>query len=229
MNLRGSSLTERTTALQPPMTLDKDWSHWRTMLIYIGSGAGLILIGFVFGQSAAWTWPGQYEISSSGRLLWAYGSAFLACLLIGIGLRLVFLPQLREAEAQRWRREWHNQTMDNHQAAGGVITEREFSEWELSADTPGHVIWTALSVHRRAMQGTDTPWSVRHLEGPVLIGGLRVGELNTSEAREMPQVFAQLGLIAGRGQKKAGEWVPQDEGEVIDLIDRNWRRVGRLE
>jgi hypothetical protein len=38
-------------------------------------------------------------------------------------------------------------------------------------------------------------------------------------------LFAALGLVEGRDKRRAGQWVPGSEGQVIDLIEQNWHKV----
>jgi hypothetical protein len=69
---------------------------------------------------------------------------------------------------------------------------------------------------------------VHRLVGPVLLDGIGVGRVTKAEAERLGQVFAALGLVAGRSERTAGTWVPDSLDQVYALFAQNWRRVHAL-
>lgn len=169
-------------------------------LVHVGSSIGAYIVGF-FGLGVS-----------------------LVALTIG---GCVFYVVLSEWLDRRRRvEEWHIATLAAWQQQGGAETIEQVSEWALSIDNPGHVLMAALYVHMRRVNGEETPYSTRSLVGPVLIAGRRAGELSKPGAEQMGRRFAELGLIAGRSEGRAGEWVPQSADEVIEIVTNRWG-VGR--
>lgn len=91
----------------------------------------------------------------------------------------------------------------------------------IDPDDPLHVLLVLLSIHQRVMDGEGEPWTARALEGLVLLrigSNLRtVGYLSKDAAAEVSNRLASRGVIEGRGDRRAGDYVPVDAGEAIRL------------
>lgn len=129
--------------------------------------------------------------------------------------------------------DWHDTMLDAYQVNDGQETYTETNLYALTCDMPHHVLVTALVIHHRLNSGASTrqlPYSRRGLEEPLYlgIGGsnlVRMGELLGTMPERMGSKLATLGLISGRSNNTAGEWIPQSEREVIEIFVRNWHRI----
>jgi hypothetical protein len=160
--------------------------------------------------------------------MWAYSllGVVVGFVLAVVGLlfgSVVLWVSVREWLDHRERvADWHAVALDNYADAGGEVVEH-VSEWSFTASNPAHVLLMALWVQRAIADGRDTPWSNRSLAGPMFISNRRVGDLTRPAAEEMGRQFARLGLIAGRSERYAGDWVPTSEAEVISSVWDGWR------
>lgn len=121
--------------------------------------------------------------------------------------------------------EWHEVTIRSYDANGGREVSQTVTQWDVLPSVPLHVIGAALAVHRQVQAGKAAPWSVRSLEGPVFLGRVRLGDVSPSVAEQLPKVFAQVGLVDGRGPRSAGSWVPADEAQLVRMVVENWHKV----
>ena len=117
--------------------------------------------------------------------------------------------------------DWHYLAMELYQA-DGLETVEHVSEWSLTVDNPAHVLLTAFYVYLLWREGNQTPWSTRALYGPMFLANRRVGELSKQSAEQMGRKLAQLGLIEGRSERNAGEWVARSADDVLQLVVENW-------
>lgn len=132
--------------------------------------------------------------------------------------------------------EWHSATLDFYERAQGLETVSSVSVYDYDPNVPHHVLLTALAVHRRiALEGgagRRAAFSVRALEGPLMLGDsgsrhlVKIGELKGTKPEKMSNMMAALGLIRDRRANYAGVWVPSDEAEVIELVAKNWHKIG---
>lgn len=135
--------------------------------------------------------------------------------------------------AYEWRKhKAFNQDLASRELNGGLEIDRAVSVTDFDADVPIHAFAYCVSIHRRELErqergGGPAPWAYRNATGPLMIGGRRMLTVDEYEAREAAKMLEQLGMVRGRGDKSAGVWVPESYEELIDLFDRNWRRVGK--
>ncbi len=94
-------------------------------------------------------------------------------------------------------------------------------ETYISAENALHVLLVLLSIHQRVIDGESEPWTARALEGMVLLRightSRPVGYLSKDVAAQISNRLAERGLIVGRGDRRAGDYVPIDIGEAIRL------------
>lgn len=112
--------------------------------------------------------------------------------------------------------EWHYAALERYQSGQADAVSTTTATLDMSADNPAHVLLVALWLHQRIQLGA-TP-SVRVLEGPLFLAGRRVGDLSRDTSQAMLNLFAQRGLIAGRGPRAAGTWSPSSADEILELI-----------
>ncbi|MBV8875531.1 MAG: hypothetical protein JO014_22740 [Metakosakonia sp.] len=192
---------------------------------------GALLAWWVLPSAAfPYSWSGMsdgmYGSAWSGwRVTFFLFGAFVAVLGLGLGVTLVQLTYQDWVEYRRRLNAWHAAALEAYTANDGKETERTMVLTDLSPALPLHMLAVALSAHRRVIQGTSSAFSVRALEGPVFLGGVRLGDLSPSAAEQASKNLAALGLIKGRGPRQAGEWVPQSESEVVGLLVDNWKKV----
>jgi hypothetical protein len=122
--------------------------------------------------------------------------------------------------------DWHNAALLAYQENGQEVVEH-MSETALSPSNVGHALLLAIYVHMRLADGAVTPWARRSLSGGLWIADRRAGDVSDMAAREFADTFARLGLIAGRDERIAGEWVPRSADEVVSLVSKNWSQSTR--
>lgn len=213
--LRGSEHTMIRRPVEPPVDLDAG-----RLDVVRAALAGAFVLGCVL-VAALGAWALLSAIEHNNRLgSIVAGAVVLVCLVFG-GV-VLWLSVLEWVRHQDRLSAWHDAALAAYSDAGAETIET-VSEWELSIDNPGHVIVAALDVMLRLRDGSEMPYSVRELRGPIMWSGRRVGSLSKIGAESMSRRFADLGLVAGRREGFAGAWVPRSADEVLDLVLRNWR------
>lgn len=226
--MRAIHATETRKPGQPRMNLDVGRLTLREAGGLAALAVGALFVGTLGGLI---TWgAGPHNGEGLGELggfrfwLLLFG---LAVAIVGWGLAVAicYLTITDWLEYRVRLNDWHHASLTAFENAGGIEIEQQLTLWDLTANHPLHVLAVAISVARRVEQGTPAAWSTRQLEGPVFLGGVRLGEVNGQQAEAMGKMFADLGLVTGREKRKAGEWAAADEREVIRLVSQNWHRV----
>ena len=223
--MRGMSMSETVRPVEPRMSLDVGRINPRETVQLLSLTVGCLLVVPLAALVVWVAWPSEFASWSGFRLVFVLLGVLVGTLGLVAGVVVYWLMLVDWFEYRSRLADWHQVSLDGYVAAGGQETHTELTQWELSPSLPLHVLAAALSVHRRAQEGTPSPWSVRRLEGPVMLAGVRLLDVSASAAVDLANNFAALGLVQGRGERKAGEWVPRSEGEVVELVARNWRKV----
>ena len=222
--MRGMSMSETVRPVEPRMSLDVGRVNPRETAQLLSLTVGCLLVAPLAALVVWVAWP-EFGAWSALRVVFVLLGVLVGALGLVAGVVVYWLMLVDWFEYRRRLADWHQVGIDGYVAAGGQETHTELTQWELSPSMPLHVLAAALSVHRRASEGTPSPWSVRRLEGPVMLSGVRLLDVSPSAAVDLANNFAALGLVSGRGERKAGDWVPQSEGEVVELVARNWKKV----
>lgn len=235
MMLPKQQYTLATRPADAPMDLNEGKPTPREALLTTGVNLAFLLAS-ALGGWVAYAFAPKRDFDSFTT--WGYIGFGLGCL---IGLYCLHQAYsygkiTRQGWISYYRRldDWHVAALDMYERAQGLETVSSISVYDYDPNVPHHVIMTALAVHRQITHegytGKQAPFSVRALEGPLMIGGSRnlvkIGELKGTKPEKMSNTMARLGLISGRKPNYAGTWVPSSEGEVIEIIARNWHKVG---
>lgn len=238
--MRVVTATEVSRPVRSPMDLDVGRINPREALavavlslsgLFVGTlGALLAWLVLPAGALGYSSWSGVsdglYGSAWSGwRVAFFLFGAFVAVLGVGLGVTLVQLTYQDWIEYRQRLNAWHAAALRAYDAQDGKETERTLTLTDLSPALPLHMLAVALSAHRRVVQGANNPFSVRMLEGPVFLGGVRLGDLSPSAAEQASKNLAALGLVKGRGPRAAGEWAAQSEGDVISALVDNWKKI----
>lgn len=216
MNFSRREETRVKTPAPPPIDLDSGRLDVARAALAGGFSLGALVIAAAGGWLVVWSW-------STGA--WFGLVVGLVVNLVG----LVFGGVVLWVSVSEWidHRErvadWHAVALETYSAADGAQTMERVSEWELSADDPAHVLIAALWTHMRVRAGEENPYTVRKLLGPVFLADRRVGDLSKGAAESMGKRFAALGLIAGRSERSAGEWMPESADDIVQLVLSRWR------
>jgi hypothetical protein len=225
--MKGASLTESIRPVRAQMDLDVGRLTVREAVQLVGFTVGLLFVA-TLGALLLWlVWPDYYQDWSGVRLVFA---SFAGSVVLFSGGMAVLVARLTIEDWKEYRlrlADWHAVAIEAYENNGGREVVKEMTVWDLTPSMTLHTLAVALACHRRAMQGTSAPWSVRELTGPIMLGGHRLGSVSKGAAEEFGRDLSTLGLIAGRGPGKAGQWAAQSEGEVIDLVVANWKRLGK--
>lgn len=229
MSIKQLTQTERIGPAKVPMDLNVGRLTARDAAQLLALSVGALAVGAV-GMLLAWLCLPDYMSDLSGwRVVFmAFG---LSVSVLGVGLAVI--------TAWFYWRDWtfyherladyHQLYVESHQTTGGVEVERTITGWELMTDRPLHVLGVALAVHERVMKGEASPFSTRQLEGPVWLGGVRLGDLTPATAEETSKLLSDVGLIKGRQARQAGRWSADSEQDVIKAIVGKWARRGGAE
>lgn len=216
--------TERVGSFRSPMSLDVGRLSAGDAFRLLGLAIASLAVASV-GALLAWlAWPGELLLISMFRFIFLCLGLLVAGLGVGLAGLVIYLTQVDWFAYQHRLADYHKLVVDSHKATGGVDIERTVTGWELSSTMPAHMLVLALSVHQAVMEG-NLDFSSRGLIGDRWLLGLRLGDVNQSQARQMSQMFPALGLVAGRKGGNAGEWVPQSTDEVIQLVTKNWTKA----
>jgi hypothetical protein len=145
-----------------------------------------------------------------------------------VGMIIIWITVQEWRSYQRRLQEWHEVTICAVERAGGVEHTTSYTATELSSTSLRDVLLLALLVHRN--QGQRKAHTLTALEGEHWLTSSngnqhRIGDVRPGEAERIGALFAALGLVEGRDKRRAGQWVPGSEGQVIDLIEQNWHKV----
>jgi hypothetical protein len=216
MELHNSERTQMRRPVAPPVTLDDG---------RLDVGRAVALAGFVFGAlllGALGAWAGVAQLDGGSGAVGALGAA-VALLAWGFGGTVGTLGALEWLDRRRRVEDWHNAALVAYEEAQGAETVEQVSEYTLTTSNPAHVLLAALWTHMRLREGVETPYSARKLTGPGFLAGRRAFEVSKLGGEEMSRRFAELGLVQGRADGRAGEWVPETAEEVWDTVLRRWR------
>jgi hypothetical protein len=210
--MRITELTQTKRPVAPPIDLNAgrlDMTRAALAGAFVVGALVVVLIGlWIFGRSESLLWR-------------SFGLA-----LAGIGLLLggiVLMVSVREWTDHRARvADWHDLALESYREIQMAETIEHVTEWTLTIDNPAHVLLAALAIHLRQQEGNQLAHSTRQLYGPIFLAGRRVGDLSKLNAENMGKQFARLGLIEGRSERNAGDWVPESADEIIQLVIRNW-------
>jgi hypothetical protein len=223
--IRHVSASEARRPAPAPMVLDVGRFEAVSAARSLSLVLGVLTISTIGGAIAYGASPPLHtDWSGLSQLVFWFGVqvAFLGELVGLIALHIIIVEW---RSYQRRLEEWHDATLQSYIDQGGVEETSSYTAWELSATRLNDVLLLALLTHRS--QGSKKMHTVTALEGDHwLTDGsgsmLKVGRVGAAEAERVGQKFADLGLVRGRGSRKAGEWVPGSADEVIDLVAKHW-------
>lgn len=229
MRARGATITETSGPAQPLMNYERGGLEGRSALEQSAVMLAWLLLASLGGLIAWGATPAYGDWSGWRYVLFGLG---VALVLTG---GLVFMSVVALMVAGWWS--VHNRRhlafeldIQAREAAGGLVTQRVTDMWEFDADVPLHISALILTMHlaveaRRARGDTRAPWAVANLQGPMLWGGKKLLEMSEWEAREAGRVLQLLGLVRGRSERNAGEWVPATLDDAFDIAGRNLHRA----
>lgn len=216
MKAKKVEATENIKIASPPMNLDNGRINWREAIhlfwvSVVGSGVatlGVFLIYLVFPPASG----GHVALLIFGGMLTALGLSLASTWLLGMASWRSYERRLTD---------WNQLHMKIWKKQQGIDTTRTIKTWELQADDFRDVLLSALGTHAQVLQGTETPWSKRKLEGSMWLGTRRLGDV--IDGSRMRTRFSELKLITGSEERNAGEWMPRSFDDVIEIISKNWR------
>ena len=210
--MRVTELTQTKRPIAPPIDLNAG----RLDVARAALAGAFVLVALVVVLLGLWIF------GRSESLLWRSFGGALA--LVGLSLGgIVLVVSVQEWTDHRARiADWHALAIDSYRDSQMSETIEQVTEWTLGVDNPAHVLMAALTVHLRQQEGNQMAHSTRQLYGPVFLAGRRVGDLSKLSAEGMGKQFARLGLVEGRSERNAGEWMPESADEIMALVIRNW-------
>lgn len=194
--------------------------------IAAGSVGGLLASWGLAGTTSSWGW-----VAAASTWLAMFGALLLA-------LSYALATAITVLAARGWWRhqqrvdDWHWAQLEAYEAAGGVESVREVAQRTLSTQEPAHALLVALHVVQQAREGVATPWSSPKLAaGPLFYQGVRLGEVSKPEAEAFSRLLAEVGAVVGRRKGHAGQLAAVDEGQLLQLVAKNYGKYvpGRVE
>lgn len=210
--MRVTEMTQTKRPIAPPIDLNAgrlDITRAALAGAFVLAALLVLLLGlWIFGRSEA--------------LLGRFAGAALASIGLTLG-GIVLTVSIQEMMDHRARvADWHALALEAYREIQMAETVEHVTEWTLTIDNPAHVLLAALAIHLRQVDGNTLAHSTRQMYGPVFIAGKRVGDISKLTAERMGQQFERLGLIGGRTERRAGEWLPESADEVLSMVIRNW-------
>lgn len=213
--------TERVGPAKMPISLDVGRLTARDGFQFFALASGALAAGSL-GALLVWIAYPSFSSDWSGfRLIIVTFGASIALLGLGLALLTVWFGATDWIAYKYWLADCRELYLTSHDQSGGVEIERTFAGWELTSTHPAHVLAVALAVHQRSLTG-ELAHSVRALEGPVWLGGVRLGDVTSTEAEALSRKLAALGLIEGRASRSAGKWVPQTPDDIVKRLTDRW-------
>lgn len=219
--MKSFTATERIAPAKLPMSLDVGRLTAREAFQLFGLAIAALAAGSL-GALLSWlAYPSYISDWSGVRLVAVLFGASVALLGLGLASLTAWLGALDWISYRRRIDDYHELYLSSHQETGGIEIERSLTGFELTATNPLHVLAVALAAHRRNQAG-ELAHSVRALEGPVFLGGVRLGDVTSSEAEALSKKLADLGLIEGRAPRTAGKWVPDTIDTIVSRVADRW-------
>lgn len=220
-NFKSQTYTEKTALAAPPVSLETGRLEWRQMLILEGAGAVAVLLGLVFAQAGAALFRAYSEYEGlSARWLLGSSAWLVAFLLIVVGLYMMVLPLSRERQHAQRVKEYSDQHLEERRRISGIVTERSYSQYEYRANRVDHILVLAMWAYRTGN------FRVQDFRDPIFIGGRRIADgLAENDARMVPRILAEIGIIDGRARGHRGQLTVDNADE---LLDRIWRYAGKI-
>lgn len=221
MNLRGQTYTERTTVAPPPINLEAGRLEPKAMLLLEGVGFAALFFAFLFMQlGAALGRAIAYGDYFSWTQIGSGGAWLIGGLLASVGLYMIALPLIRERQHAKRVDAYSQLHMQERRKISGVVTEKTFSQFEYRATRVDHILVLALIAYR------TRAWSVETFRNPMFIGSRRVADrLSEKDARMVPQILADIGIIRNRQPGYAGELAVDSADDVLELVWRNSNKI----
>jgi hypothetical protein len=222
---RAISARETVKPAQLPVDLRDARLKLSEAVQLLGYSLLALLVGAIGGWLALAATPAAAVDWTKTRAIIALFGASVA--IVGVG-QAVNVSRLMAASWWRyldWCDRYADVDIESREASGNQERETEVRIWELSANTPRDVLLVALAVWYQVQQGEAHAYTVRGLTGPLWLGNIRLGDVNTTQAQRTAKALAQVGLIEGRTGTRSGEWTAQSADEVIMRVLENWNRV----
>lgn len=197
----------------PPISLDEGRLDVPRMALAGGFTLGSFLIAGLGCWLAVSAWRSSALLVVFALVLAVVGLAF------GVTVMRVALQEVADHRSRVL--DWHGAALLAYEQSGQEVVQH-MSETALSPSNVGHALLLAVYVHMRLSEGAQTPWARRSLSGGIWIANRRAGDVSDMAAREFADTFVKMGLITGRSERFAGEWVPRSADEVVRLVSKNW-------
>lgn len=215
MSIRYTEHTQIKRPIAPPIDLNQG----RLDMVRAAAAGGFVLAALLVAGVLTWAAVGAYEAALWVVVVFA-GAALVACVVFAAIVLVVAVAEW--LDHRRRVQEWHGESLEAYRKLGAETMEH-VTEYTWSSNNIAHVLLSAVYVQLLIDGGTDTPYTVRKLEGPVFFKNRRVGDISRLTAEELGRRFADLGLIEGRSERNAGEWVPRSHDQVVELVLKNWK------
>lgn len=240
--MRETNFTRLTRPASPPFDLNVGKPNAREAFF----NSALTALFILFSALGAWVAslfgpgkfdsliPSEYNFVGGWRLIgyvfgWAIGlfaaqNAWLYSKLTRLGWATYY----------RMLEDWNRVMLNAYDVVDGQEELVNVNIFEANPKIPTDVLGIALATHQRVKGGAarNYPYSIRGLDGSHYFVGPRgnqilAGILAGTRPEEFNRLFCELGFIRGQKPGSAGEWVPQDEVEVMAILFTNWPKLNR--
>lgn len=224
--MRGVSVSETTRPAHAPMNLDVGRPVARDVVRLAALSFGFLSLG-TLGGFIFWgaTPAGVYSPWSGWRVLLLLFGGSVALVGFGLGVNLARLMVHDWKSYHRRLDDWHYAALEAYEQAQGQETHVQTSAWELTTSAPRDMLLVALALHYEVQKGNTSAHTVRALTGDKWLGGIRLGDINTTQAQRMSKALVDMRLVKGKEGRSAGTWTPESPEQVIELVMNNWSRV----
>lgn len=214
--LRYSEQSTSTTPASLPVSLEVKEVAVSHLLALLGLALVLLAAAAGLGWLAA-----AARLPAPALSLLLSLAVLAAVLLAGLVVWLVAAELRARLRHHEMIAAWHDAALARYESGLADSVESRAVSLDLLPSNPMHLLAVALYLHQRCMLGA-TP-SVRVLAGAFFLAGRRVGDVSKEDAQLLLAELSRRGLIAGRGDRVAGRWLPESYDDVVSVLLENKR------
>lgn len=224
----GERLTKTQRPIESPVNLDTGSPTAKE-----ATSMSLFVLGSIFAASggsaiALFSFPTGYAQWTIIRFIgFSFGaSIFLASSLYGLTMFRLSIGLWNDYRDRLY--DWHQLTLQSAENMYGAETTVSYDRWRMDTESFKD-IWSIIAIIHQAYHNENMRmYTRRELEKPLFASAMgyqvRIGEAHGADPEKIGTILSRLGLISGRTDRVAGEWIPSTLEEAYTLTVKNWSK-----